>query len=346
MSQLRKDPITREWVVIASEDVGKALEFAAARAPAPTAPPQQPCPFCPGQEAVAGPEVLAYRPVSTEPDAPGWRVRVVAGSSPVLACDGGLQRRDELLYDTMRAVGAHEIVIETPRHEASLADLEATDLAEVLWACRERTEALARPEWVRYVSVFRNHLLETGPEAAHPHSRVVALPVVPQAVWDHARGLREYYDYRGRCAVCHIIEQEVRAGERVVHQNRACVTVAPYASRRPFELWLLPRRHAPGLGWVEAAEMRHLAAAFKDALQRLKASLGDPPYHCHVVAAPCHVDDMEHVHWSIAITPRLPLPGAQQLDCGLSVNPVPPEQAAGLLRDAVAPTLEVGAGRR
>jgi UDPglucose--hexose-1-phosphate uridylyltransferase len=158
--------------------------------------------------------------------------------------------------------------------------------------------------------------------------------------------MREYYDYRGRCAVCQIIEAETQARERVVFENRGCVVLAPYASRRPFELWLLPKRHAPGIAEVETAEMRHLAAGLKDALLRLKAGLGDPPYHYHALMAPCHFEHVEHVHWSIAITPRLAIPGALELGCGLAVNSVPPEDAAGLLRDAVAPILETASGRR
>jgi UDPglucose--hexose-1-phosphate uridylyltransferase len=381
MPELRKDPITREWVVIAPEEAGRVLEFTAALpgSPrpqwgagaavrrAPLTAPSQPCPFCPGHEDLSGPELLAYRPPSTGPDTPGWRVRVVPGRSagvgnggdPSLRSGQALGRHDYLpvrptlkgrshgpegLYDTMQAVGAQEIVVETPRHEASLADLEVAQVEDVLWVIRERAEVLGGPDWVRYVSVSRNHGLEAAP--AHPRSQLLAAPVVPQGAWDYARGLREYYDYRGRCAICHIIEGEAGARERVVYQNRAWVTLAPYASGRPFELWLLPRRHAPGIGQVEALEMRHLAAALRDALLRLKVALDDPPYHCQWLMAPRHLEGMDHVHWSIAITPHLIVSGAQELGGELRLNPVPPEETARLLRDAIAPTLEVAAGRR
>jgi UDPglucose--hexose-1-phosphate uridylyltransferase len=395
MPELRKDPITREWVVIASGEAGRVLEFTAAVRRAPLTAPSQPCPFCPGHEDLSGPELLAYRPPSTGPDTPGWRVRVVPGRSagvgnggpsghpalqdpevlqdrreggprdhpkggdPSLRSGQALGRHDYLpvrptlkgrshgpegLYDTMQAVGAQEIVVETPRHEASLADLEVAQVEDVLWVIRERAEVLGGPDWVRYVSVSRNHGLEAAP--AHPRSQLLAAPVVPQGAWDYARGLREYYDYRGRCAICHIIEGEAGARERVVYQNRAWVTLAPYASGRPFELWLLPRRHAPGIGQVEALEMRHLAAALRDALLRLKVALDDPPYHCQWLMAPRHLEGMDHVHWSIAITPHLIVSGAQELGGELRLNPVPPEETARLLRDAIAPTLEVAAGRR
>ena len=334
MRELRKDPITREWAIIAP-DADPVPAFAQVLRPPQIAAPSEPCPFCPGREAACGPELLAYSSRS------GWRVRVVANTAPALTAPGDPDRRDHLLYEAMQAVGVHEIVIETPRHDVSLADLEAAQVEEVLWAYRERAQALQRLDWARYVSICRHH-----GDGAHPHSRIVATPVVPQGAWDHVRGLRQYYDYRGRCALCHIIEQECQARERVVHENRACVTLAPYASRHPFELWLLPRRHAPGIGQVEPTDMRHLAAALKDALLRLKEALSDPPYHYHLLMAPCNLDEVEHVHWSIAITPRLALPGALELGCGMFVNPVPPEEAARSLRAALKPTLEVAAARR
>jgi UDPglucose--hexose-1-phosphate uridylyltransferase len=330
MPELRKDPTVGRWVIIATERVRRPSDFQLT----PTERRGGPCHFCAGHEHETPAEVLAYRDAAEAPrDAPPWRVRVVPNKFPALRVEGDLERRGHGLYDLMNGVGAHEVVIESPHHDARLATLPAAAVEDVVRAYRDRIVDLKRDDRFRSVLVFKNHGARAGATLEHPHSQLIATPIVPLTVvaeMDHARG---YHDYRERCLFCDMLYQELEDRARLVAAGPHVVAFAPFAARFPFETWILPRRHAAAFERARAEELHDLAAVLGAVLGRLDRVLGDPPFNLLLHSAPVGTEDSPSYHWHVEILPTLAPAAGFELGSGFHINPMPPEEAARLLRE-------------
>ena len=326
MPDLRKDPILGRWVVIGTERVRRPGDFRGPRLPRRGGP----CVLCAGHERETPPEVLVYR---DKPDDGGWRVRVVPSKFPALRVEGDLERRGHGLYDLMNGIGAHEVVIESPRHDDALALLPVAAVEDVVRAWRDRIVDLKRDQRFRSIVVFKTHGLGEGAASEHPHSQLLATPIPSQALNDELHHARAYHDYRERCLFCDIVHQEAEERSRVVVENEHVVAFAPFAARFPFETWILPRRHAPSFEHGSAAELRDLARTLRAVLRRLERALGDPPFEFLLHSAPFAESDSGWYHWHLEITPRLLSPAGPDGSSGFHVNPMPPEDAARFLRD-------------
>ena len=239
MSEWRADPVTGRWVVIADDEPLRRRDFDLD----PVIPIDEAyCPLCEGEEAVAGREVHAVRN-GTAADGPGWRLRVVPNRVPALRVEGTLDHRREGPFERMHGLGAHEVVVETPRHDATWATMAVDELTTVLTAWRDRLADLGRDSRMRAALVFKNEGVKAGARLAHPHSQVVAMPVVPPGLAEEVAGAHRYYATYGRCVYCALADQERAAGSRVVATTDDTIVMAPYAARWPFETWLLPRVH-------------------------------------------------------------------------------------------------------
>jgi UDPglucose--hexose-1-phosphate uridylyltransferase len=331
MPELRKDPVVGRWVVIATERVRGPSDFARH----PEARRGGPCGLCPGREPETPPEVLAYRdPPDAAPDSPGWRVRAVPNKFPALRIEGDLERRGRGIYDLMNGIGAHEVIVDSPDHDRDLDALPVAAVADVLAAYRDRMADLRRDERFRCVIVFKNHGVEAGATFEHPHSQLVATPIVPLIVADELHNARAYHGYKERCLFCDILRQEVEERVRLVAESERVVAFAPFASRFPFETWILPRRHGAAYERVEPAELQDLASVLASVLQRLARRLGEQPYNFWLHSAPFDAADSPIYHWHFEIIPRLVRGAGLEWGSGLHVNPMPPEDAARFLRDA------------
>jgi UDPglucose--hexose-1-phosphate uridylyltransferase len=331
MHELRKDPVTGRWVIIASERAARPTDFVRERSLSSGGS----CPFCYGSEDKTPPEVLAYRASGAAPDSPGWRVRVVPNKYPALRIEGSLGRRAAGMYDLMNAIGAHEVVIESPDHNAQMADLSAAQIAEVLWAYRERFLDLQRDNRFRYILIFKNQGAEAGATLEHTHTQIIATPVVPKRVNEELDGARTHYEQRERCIFCDLVAQELESGVRVVGQNAAFVAIAPFAARFPFETWILPQRHSATFETVSAAEVHDLSELLRQILRRMRVALDDPAYNYVLHTAPARGDEVdEFYHWHLEIMPKLTRVAGFEWGSGFYINPTPPEVAAATLRES------------
>jgi len=326
MPELRKDPLLGRWVVIGTERVRRPGDFSPARAPRHGGP----CVLCAGHERETPPELLAYH---DKPDDAGWRVRVVPSKFPSLRVEGDLERRGHGLYDLMNGIGAHEVVVESPRHDDALARLPLAAVEDVVRAWRDRIVDLKRDQRFRSIVVFKAHALGEGLASEHPHSQLLATPIPSQAITDELHHARAYHDYRERCLFCDIVHQEAEERSRVVAEGESLVAFAPFAARFPFETWILPRRHAPAFEHSSAAELRDLARTLRVVLRKLERALGDPPFEFLLHSAPFAESESLWYHWHLEITPTLSSPGGPDDGSGFPVNPMPPEDAARFLRD-------------
>ena len=291
------------------------------------------CPFCPGHEQKTPPELLAYRNGS-EPNGPGWSLRVVPNKFPALRVEGGLDRQGDGIYDKMNGVGAHEVFIETPEHFTSLAEMNEKQIEDLFWAFRERTLDLKRDTRLRYVMLFKNHGEAAGATLEHTHSQLIALPVVPRQVQEEIDGSRRYYKFKERCLFCDIVHQELTSGPRLVLETDHFAAVEPYAPRFPFETWILPRLHGSHFEQTEASHLQNLAWITRAVLRKLDKVLERPAYTFVIHSAPLQEGPSPHYHWHIEIIPKLTKVAGFEAGTGFHINPTPPEEAALFLREA------------
>jgi len=331
MPELRRDPIVGRWVIISSERAHRLTDF---RQVLPPMPPQPLCPLCPGNEAQTPREILAYRASGGAPNTPGWNVRVVPNKFPALQIEGEVAREGVGLYDRMNGVGAHEVIVESPDHKASLAGLSEKHLEDVFWAYRDRILDLRKDSRLRYILIFKNHGAAAGATLEHTHSQLIALPIVPTSVLDEIDGCRAHYQDKERCIYCDIIHQEIADRSRVVGENAEFLSIAPYAPRFPFEVWVLPKKHTSYFEESQKFQFESLARIFSDTLRRLDRALGSPPYNFILHTSPLHEKTGEFYHWHIEVMPKLSQVAGFEWGTGFYINPVPPEEAAAFLRDA------------
>lgn len=330
MAELRKDPITGRWVIIATERSRRPKEYETLRGDLRPGV----CPFCFHNENMTPEEVLAFRNNPDNPDDPDWWVRVVPNKYPAMASSGEPQRRAEGMYDVMNGVGAHEVIIETPDHQVPMASLPEIHLREILWAYRMRLEAHSRDPRIGYVLIFKNHGPAAGASLDHPHTQLIATPIVPVLVREELHGAEKYFDYRDRCVFCDMIAEENHKPLRLLEKTARFVAIQPFASRFPFETWILPNEHRWHFESITHDEALELGGLLQRTLARIWNALDDPPFNFMLHVAPPGDIEYPHYHWHIEIIPKLTTVAGFEWGSGFYINPTSPEEACRYLRDS------------
>ncbi len=234
MPELRKDPIVGRWVIIAHERAsGRPHDFKGEAQS--QADPVGLCPFCEGQEDKTPPEILAYRERGTRSNGPGWRIRARYLNHFPLKVEGQLNKRGDGIYDMMAGIGAHEVIIESAKHEISMAALSEDNIREVLWVYRDRLVDLKRDSRLVHGMLFKNVGAAAGASLEHTHSQLIVTPIVPISVWEEMTGALEFHNYRGRCIYCDMVQQELSTEKRIVldttHFTAFCPVCQPVPVR-------------------------------------------------------------------------------------------------------------------
>jgi UDPglucose--hexose-1-phosphate uridylyltransferase len=328
MPELRKDPISGRWVIISSDRGKRPADFQDQRAKKRGGF----CPFCAGNERTTPGEILAYREVG-QANQPGWRLRVVPNKFPALQIEGDLNKQGEGIFDKMNGIGAHEVFIESPDHNATLSNLPLKAVEEVLWSYRDRMEDLKKDRRFQYTLIFKNEGIPAGATLEHTHSQLIALPIVPIQVQEELDGCRRHFDLKERCIYCDIIRQELQTRTRVVSENSLFVALSPYAPRFPFETRILPKRHLSCYSCSKREDFSELASLLQDTLRRMDRALSYPPYNYVIHTSPFRDEINEYYHWHIELMPKLTNVAGFEWGSGFYLNPTPPEEAAKFLRD-------------
>ena len=333
MPELRKDPVTGRWVIISTDRSRRPGDFSRERA---VIKGGSFCPFCPGNERTTPPEILAYRTTENgKRDSAGWNLRVVPNKFPALGIEGDLDRQADGMFDKMNGIGAHEVVIETPDHMETLATMPLKRVEDVLWAFRDRILDLKQDRRFKYILVFKNHGEAAGASLEHPHSQLIALPILPKQVVEELEGAKRYFSNKERCIFCDILRQETEARVRVAAENQDFVTLSPYAPRYPFEMWVLPRRHESAFENSPSNLYENLARMLKTVLSKAFQVLDNPAYNLVLHTSPVQENTQDYYHWHLEIIPKLTKTAGFEWGTGFYINPTPPEEAAKFLRDAV-----------
>jgi UDPglucose--hexose-1-phosphate uridylyltransferase len=329
MPDLRKDPIVGRWVIIAKNRAKRPHELvdgAIHRAPGAF------CPFCEGHESHTPHEIAAYRQPGSHRDRPGWRVRVVPNKFPALEIEGDLSKRGQGIYDMMRGVGAHEVIVESPKHLVSTTELSLDALRDVLWIYRDRLLDLQKDKRLVFGMLFKNVGTAAGASLEHSHSQLIVTPIVPINVAEEIAGADEFYRYRGRCVYCDMLEQELAFEQRIVFDSPGFVAFCPFAARFPFETWIVPAQHASHYETLSRQSAEELARVVHRVLSKIEAALDRPAYNYIIHTAPFDTPALGHYHWHIEIIPRVTKTAGFEWGTGFYINPVPPEEAATFMR--------------
>lgn len=329
MSELRRDPIGGRWVIVDTDHPSKPEEYEYE----PQAYRGGVCPFCYGNESMTPPEIEAIRDQHTSHNTPGWQVRVVPNKFPALQVEGDLDRRGMGMYDMSNGVGAHEVILETPYHQKDICDLLNPEIENFISIYIRRSIDLAKDRRLKYILIFKNFGASAGASLEHPHTQIIALPMVPKNVKEEIKGAHNYFEYRERCIFCDIIRQEIQDKERIILENDHFLSFCPFVSRFPFELWILSKNHNGNFSQMSAQEVPSLASILKDTIARLKKVFPHLPYNFIVHSCPVNSDGItEGYHWHIELMPKLTRVAGFEWASGFYVVATPPELAAQYLR--------------
>lgn len=336
-SELRQDLVTGAWVVIATGRAKRPNHFAAKK----KRPPQQKigCPFeslMPKSLLVIDKKGERYGKTKKEFSylKHSWWVQVVQNKYP--AFGKGICRVERSIgpHRWMDGVGFHEIVI-TRSHSRSIALMTHTQVENIIAAYRERYKILKDESCVEYISLFHNHGYEAGASISHPHSQLIATPVIPPDVGRSLAGSANYaHANRGRCVHCVMLDFERKGKKRIVYENKEFVAFCPYVSRTAFEVHIFPKYHNPHFEINRNHDLSHIADALKIALAKLYHALGDPAYNFFIHTAPAaQTKEFDHYHWHLEILPKTAVWAGFEISTGIDISTVAPEYAAKILRN-------------
>ena len=323
MDELRKDPTRGRWVLVRH----KGREE-----------PDGPCPYCPGAEDQTT-EIAAYREAGAG-NGGAWSVRVVPASDPYFRIEHELVREGVGMFDMITPRGAGELILESPRHDDTLASMEPSQIESVLWMYRDRVMDLKKDSQIRDILISRHHR-KPGVPPHHPYSRVTAIPIVFDETRRELRESREYFQYKRRCLYCDMLRQEIGAEKRIVRLTSWFAVLVPYAARAPLEVWMVPRHHACSYEDALTPETaRDLASLVSQLFRTLAKGFADPGYEMVVHNAPNLRSRIlqgdwatirDDYHWHVEV---VGFPERVNRVGGIFVNEKSPETTAAELRDA------------
>ncbi|MCX6763799.1 MAG: DUF4921 family protein [Candidatus Moranbacteria bacterium] len=327
ISELRQDLVTGDWVVIATGRARRPEDFAASERAIEEDDFGKACVFCHPEETGQEKDVLMYQ--DQEGD---WSLRVFPNKFPAFARSRTPKHFEEGPYFAMDGIGYHEVIV-TRDHIKQMALMNPMEVAEVLDAYQERYIDLMNRKSVNYIEIFHNHGKEAGASIKHPHSQLMAIPVVSPYIKGELEGAETYYRSTKECVYCTMNEWECEDQKRVVFENEEFVAFCPFASRAAFEVWVVPKKHKPYFERTNSEEKLACGEALQESLNRIFKALKDPAYNFYIHTAPCDGKDYLHYHWHIEILPHTATWAGFELSTGIEISTIQPEIAAEYLRN-------------
>jgi len=335
MAELRKNPLTGNWVIISCKRGKRPLSFFLEEKRNEN---EEKCPFCEGNEGTTPPEVFSYRQEKTAPDTPGWWIRVVPNKFPALSSKGQLNRQKKGIYERMNGVGAHEVIIETPHHVKDLFSFEPKEIEKIIWIYRRRLIALMKDPRFEYVLIFKNKGQKAGASFSHSHSQVIATPLIPKDIKEKLQSSKKYFDSEKKCIFCEIISEEINLKKRVLWDDENLLSFCPFASRFPYEMCILPKAHCSDFRKIDESIVKSLAIMLKKCINALNKILPGISYNYIIQTSPFSKSNLKYYHWHIEIIPRFTRIAGFEWGTGIYINHVPPEDAAKHLKKGIKRT--------
>lgn len=327
ISELRQDLVTGDWVVIATGRKKRAKELIKRREPYP--PLTDKCPFCFPEETGQEKDVLIFRR-----DDGDWSLRVIPNKYPAFSRHQPLRHFEEGPYFAMSGIGHHEVII-TRDHSRQIANLDPIEVAEIIDAYQDRYLSLMNRRSVNYIEIFHNHGLEAGASVEHPHSQLMAIPVISPGVLLELNGAEIYHKKNRKCVYCAIVEWELQNKKRLLFENDSFLVFCPFSSRVAFEVWVMPKKHKPYFERGTNEEKVDLGEALQKAMYMIWKTLEDPAYNFYLHTSPCDGKDYPYYHWHFEILPHTATWAGFELSTGIEISTIEPERAAEELRKNV-----------
>lgn len=327
MPEIRQNIITGDWVIIATERAKRPDEFTRMKERLPAAERSPDCPFCPGNE-----EKTSGEKFRIPGDGGEWLVRCVPNKFSALVPEGEVRRHENGFRKHIDGVGLHEVIIESPRHDAAISRLSLDHVKSLLLAYKNRFLDFYGDDRIKHVIIFKNHGESAGTSLEHPHSQIVGTPVVPGLLRVRVEEALRHYGNLGECLYCRSLRQELSDGVRIIDENSSFVAFIPYAALSPFHIGIFPKRHDACFGNITAGEVSNLAAILRDTLLRISLGLDDPDYNFIFRSLPPEEGSVKYFHWYISLIPRVTRAAGFELGTGMFINTALPEKSAEFLR--------------
>jgi UDPglucose--hexose-1-phosphate uridylyltransferase len=329
MPEIRYNIITREWVIIATERAKRPEDFAKANPrKAPLLPHDPKCVFCTGNEHLTPPETMRI------PRNGSWQVRVVPNKFSALSPTGELTRNINGLKRTIAGVGLHEVIVESPAHDKTLALLNEKEFGLVLEAYQRRYEAVTNDPRIAHVTLFKNHGERAGCSLEHPHSQLVGTPIIPPQVRERMENALRFYDETGDCIFCAVMADELLDQSRIIAQSEHFVAFIPYAALTPFHLWIFPLQHKASFLDATPEELQDCARMLRSILRKIYFGLENPDFNLSVRTPPREASGLKYYHWYLSVIPRVTRVAGFEIGSGMFINVALPEKSAEFLRNA------------
>jgi UDPglucose--hexose-1-phosphate uridylyltransferase len=326
MPELRYNVITREWVIIATERAKRPDQFHRKEEKKVLPRFEANCPFCPGNERMTPPQTYVT------PATGKWQVRVAPNKFAAVSYEGERKRTVQGIKRTISGVGVHEVIVETPDHSTTTAMLADKEVETIVETYLNRFRAASSDPRVEQVTIFKNHGDAAGTSLEHPHSQLIATPVITTQLRDRLFSALEHFDEFGECLFCRVLDQELKEGVRVVLETEHFVAFVPFAVLTPFSILIMPRRHMGCFQEMKDAEAADLARNLRRTLLKLYRGLGDPDFNYVIRTAPTENIGVKYYHWYVSIIPRLTKMAGFELGTGMFINVSLPEENASFLR--------------
>lgn len=328
ISELRQDPIIDDWVVIATGRAKRPNAFIKARKEK-WYQSKKDCPFEDPQKSGNPHPLLIYYKDKSKKD---WSLQVVQNKFPAFGPGLCEAIRKEGPYTVQDGVGFHEVII-TRDHNRQIAQFSDKETEEVIHAYQERYLALMDQKCVKYISIFHNQGKEGGATMFHPHSQLVAIPVIPANIKKSLDGAKRFFQKNKKCVYCTMLDWERKVKERIVYENDNFIALCPYASVTAFEIVIAPKMHSSCFEMLSDIERLHTANALRVSLRKLFKGLRNPDYNFFIHTSPCQrAEDYHYYHWHIIILPKTAVWAGFELGTGIEISSIRPEDAAAFLR--------------
>lgn len=334
MPEMRQDAVTGRWVIIATERARRPEKPEVDKNSDKLPKHKKECFFCWGNEHTTPPEVYSVRVDGSDPDSSGWLLRVVENKFAAVNLGQGFEIEEIApLYNRGYATGKAEVIIETHYHSKCQSEQSLIELKRLLKCYVDRYQTLLEEKELKYILLFRNCGAVAGASLEHPHSQIIAIPVVPPSVQEELEGSKKYYTKNKSCIYCDQLEKELEDGSRIIYENDHFVSLAPYASRTPFETLIIPKFHSARFESIDSRQLNSLASLWKATFHKLDAGLANPPYNYFIHTAPTQQNVDQHYHWHVEIIPKLTVVAGFELGTGMFINITIPEECAEFLRN-------------
>lgn len=327
MPELRYNILTNEWVIISTERAKRPDQFikkGSGKGPLPAFDPK--CPFCPGNEKMTPPETYVT------PDSKNWRVRVSPNKFAALSYEGERVRTFEGIRRLVTGVGIHEVIVETPAHNKTMGLLTDREVELIVQTYLNRFRFASADSRVEQVTIFKNHGEAAGTSLEHPHSQLVATPVITHQLRERLITSLKHFDEFGECIFCHVRDLEQKEGARVVLETEHFLSFVQFAAFTPFSMLIMPKRHMACFDELKDEEAADLAKNLRITLAKLYHGLANPDFNYVIRTAPAEYSGAKYYHWYVSIIPRLTKTAGFELGSGMFINVSLPEENASYLR--------------